>query len=253
MCAVRLEYSFCGLRKPRNGAHNIGIRERFMLSDATIKESNITDIKRGFNSLKNGSTNSKAIATYYDEWAETYDATLKNWDYQAPYEAAATLCEYLKSGDNILDVGCGTGMFAMAMSRHLDCRIEGIDVSAASLEIADKKGKYDCLQRYDLQATPLPITENAFAAVACVGVMTYIEDAADLLADLCRVTRPGGYILFTQRDDRWVEKNFDSLISSFEERKLWVPLKVSSAKPYLPKNDDFSDRIQVIQVLCQVI
>lgn len=218
-----------------------------------MAKSDDTDSKHGFNSLKDGSTNSTAIAAYYDEWAETYDATLKNWDYQAPDDAAAILCEYLKAGDDILDVGCGTGMFAKAMSRYLDCRIEGIDISAASLEIAEKQGGYDRLKRHDLQTTPLPITDNAFDAAACVGVMTYIEDAAGLLADLCRVIRPGGYILFTQRDDRWVEKDFDSLINSFEERKLWTPLKVSKAKPYLPNNDDFSDSIQVIHVLCKVV
>jgi len=229
-----------------------------MSSDTTFEEINDIDIKHGFNSLKDGSTISTAIAAYYDEWAETYDATLKNWDYQAPDDAAATLCEYLKSGDEILDVGCGTGMFAKAMfakamSRHLDCRIEGIDISAASLEIAEKQGGYDRLRRHDLQATPLPVGDNAFDAAVCVGVMTYIEDAAGLLADLCRIIQPGGYILFTQRDDRWVEKNFDSLIKSFEERRLWTPLEVSKAKPYLPKNDDFSDSIRVIHVLCQVV
>lgn len=211
------------------------------------------DTKDGFTSLKDGSTNSTAVAAYYDELADTYDATLKNWDYQAPDDAAVTLCEHLKSGDKILDVGCGTGMFAKAMSRRLDCHIEGIDISAASLEIAKKQGGYDRVQCHDLQTNPLPVTDNAFDAAACVGVMTYIEDAAGLLADLCRVVRPGGYILFTQRDDRWIEKDFDSLINNFEERRLWTPLKVSKAKPYLPKNDDFSDSIRVIYVLCQVI
>jgi hypothetical protein len=83
--------------------------------------------------------------------------------------------------------------------------------------------------------------------------VTYIEDAADLLADLCRVIRPGGYILFTQRDDCWIETKFNSLTKNFEERKLWTPLKISRAKPYLPKNDEFSNSIRVIQVLCQVV
>ena len=224
-----------------------------MPSDPAFEKINETDIKDDFDSLKDGSTNTKAIAAYYDEWAETYDAALKNWDYQAPDDAAAILGQYLKPGDDVLDVGCGTGMFSKAISRHLNCRIDGIDISAASLEIAEKQGKYDRLQRHDLQTTPLPIADNAFDAAACVGVMTYIEDEASLLADLCRVIRPGGYILFTQRDDRWVEKNFDSLIENFQKRKLWKPLKVSKAKPYLPKNDDFSDSIRVIHVLCQVV
>ncbi|USG60086.1 methyltransferase domain-containing protein [Sneathiella marina] len=224
-----------------------------MSRDSTVKKTGGTDSKQGFNSLKDGSTDSAAIATYYDDWAETYDATLKNWDYQAPDDAVAILCEHLQAGDDILDVGCGTGLFGNALSRQLDCRIEGLDISTASLEIAERKGGYDRLRRHDLQDSPLPVPDNAFDAAACVGVMTYIEDAAGLLADLCRIIRPGGYILFTQRDDRWVEKNFGSLMGNFEERKLWTPLKISKAKPYLPKNEDFKDSIQVIYVLCQVV
>lgn len=211
------------------------------------------DIKDGFNSLKIGSKDSAAAASYYDEWAATYDATLKEWDYQAPDDAAATLGEYLKVGDEILDVGCGTGMFAKALSRKLDCRVDGIDISLASLEIAEQQRIYHHLHHHDLQATPLPLSNNAFDAAACVGIMTYIAKASDLLADLCRIVRPGGYILFTQRDDRWAEKKFDSLINSFVERQLWTPLQISKPMPYMPKNDDYSDNVKVIHVLCQVV
>lgn len=224
-----------------------------MSSGDTFKKNTDSDIKDSFSSLKDGSTNSTAIAAYYDEWAETYDTTLQNWDYQAPKDAAKTLCEYLKSGDDVLDVGCGTGMFGKAMLHHLDCQIEGIDISSASLEIAEKLKLYQRLQSYDLQATPLPIADNTFEAAACIGVMTYIEDATKLLADLCRIVRPNGYILFTQRDDIWAEKKFNSLMENFKERRLWTPLKISNAMPYLPKNEEFSDNIRVIQVLCQVI
>ena len=97
-----------------------------------------TNIKHGFNSLVAGSTNSAAIEAYYDEWAKTYDATLKEWDYRTPAEAAATLSVHLKPGANILDVGCGTGMFSKAMSGGLECRIQGMDISSASLKIAER-------------------------------------------------------------------------------------------------------------------
>ena len=212
-----------------------------------------TDTTHGFRSLKEGSTDSTAIKSYYDEWAETYDATLSSWNYQAPEDAADALCKHLKPGANVLDVGCGTGLFGQAMSGRLDCVIEGIDISAGSLEITKGKGGYGRLHCHDLQVTPLPVPDDGFDAVACVGVMTYIKDEPSLLADLCRVVRPGGYILFTQRDDLWAERNFDSILEDFEHRKLWTPLKISQAKPYLPENDDFSDRIRVIQVICRVM
>lgn len=212
-----------------------------------------TDGDSDFNSLLAGSTDSASIESYYDNWAKTYDATLNDWDYHAPADAAATLWSHLKTGDNVLDVGCGTGMFAEAMSQRLKCRIAGIDISAASLEIAGEKGLYERLQRCDLQSTPLPLGDNEFDAAACVGVLTYIENATDLLRDLCRIVRPGGYIVLTQRDDRWVEKDFDTLLASFQARQLWSLPTISEAMPYLPKNEDFGDSVKVIQVLCQVL
>ncbi len=212
-----------------------------------------TDGGNGFKSLKDGSTDSAAVAAYYDDWAGTYDATLKDWAYRAPADAAAALYRVLRPGAEILDVGCGTGLFGQALSAGLDCRIEGIDISAASLDIARDRGVYARLHRHDLQTTPLPPVGNAFDAAACVGVMTYIEDPAALLADLCRIVRPGGHILFTQRDDRWAEKGFDALVAGLAARRLWTPLTISEPKPYLPENEEFGDSIRAIHVLCRVI
>jgi predicted TPR repeat methyltransferase len=209
--------------------------------------------REGLDWLKDGTTDSADVATYYDDWAGTYDATLETWNYQAPDRAADTLCELLTAGARVLDVGCGTGLFGRALSQRLNCRIEGLDISQASLDVADKLGVYERLQRHDLQITPLPAADDAFDAAACVGVLTYIENTAGLLADLCRAVHPGGHILFTQRDDRWAEKDFDSLIANLEKRGLWTPVSISEPMPYLPGNEDFGDSIRVIQVLCQVI
>ena len=211
-----------------------------------------TDDKTGFYSLLAGSTNSTDVEEYYDDWAETYDATLKDWNYQTPAEAAATLSAYLKPGSDILDVGCGTGMFSEAISNRGACRIEGIDISAASLSIAKKKGLYHIVKRHNLEITPLPAATNTFDAAACVGVLTYIENAFNLLLDLCRVVRSGGYVLFTQRNDKWTDRDFPKLIDMLQTNHKWKLLNTSKEKPYLPKNEDFRDNVRVIEVLCRV-
>lgn len=205
----------------------------------------------GFTSLKAGSKDTDAIEAYYDQWADTYDDTLKDWNYQAPKDAVDALSGCLKAGDRVLDVGCGTGLFGKTLSEKLDCRIEGVDISAASLKVAEEHGHYTRLQRHDLQVTPLPLDDGTFDAAACIGVMTYIEDAAALLADLCRIVRPGGHIYFTHRDDRWTEDDFDGILKDLEQRGLWTPVTVSPPKPYLPCNEEFADAIRVIHVLCR--
>lgn len=199
-----------------------------------------------FNSLKEGSTDAEAIETYYDDWAENYDDDLKNWDYTAPQDAAAMLAEHLMAGARILDVGCGTGLFAAAMSDALDCQIEGIDISESSLKQAAARGGYAQLQRVDLQQTPLSLADNSVDAAASIGVFTYIADPAALLTDLCRIIRPGGHLLFTHRSDRWRDDNFKGLIEMLTARGLCETVAISDPKPYLPKHEDFKDEIEVI-------
>ncbi len=212
-----------------------------------------TNDAEGFNSLKEGSTDSTAIAAYYDDWAETYNATLKDWNYQAPSDAAAALAVHLQPGDPVLDVGCGTGMFGRALSAVADCRIDGVDISEASLKVAAEAGVYDNLRALNLQATPLPLETDTYAAAACVGVLTYIEDARALLTDLCRIVRPGGHILFTHRDDRWAALDFDGLVAELEATGQWKTLAISAPKPYLPQNEDFGDEIRVIYAQFSVV
>ena len=205
-----------------------------------------------FDTLKGGSTDAAAVEAYYDDWAARYDKEIINWGYTAPDVAAAMLAEHLQPGAQVLDLGCGTGQFAEKLSNLLECRIDGIDISEASLQLAETHGCYASLRRVDLQQTPLPFADNTFDGAASVGVMTYIADPAALLANLCRIIRPGGFFIFTHRDDRWRERGYDDMIAELTARGLCEVLKITEPKPYLPKHEDFAEQIEVKFALLKV-
>lgn len=211
----------------------------------SLKYSNVFD-------LKTGATDSRAVSGYYDDWAGTYDETLKSWNYTAPADAAELLSVYLKNGNAILDVGCGTGLFGTALKASGFFKITGIDLSEESLKYATETGDYEALMCCDLQQPPLPLPDNSMDGAACVGVLTYIEDAEALLRDLCRVVKPRGVIAFTQRSDRWEELDFRATIEKMTRDGTWSPVKISKPKDYMPDNPDFADDIQVIHTLCKV-
>lgn len=208
--------------------------------------------RQGFQSLKNGSRDPKAVEAYYDDWAESYNNTLKDWNYRAADEAATALAACVKPGDHVLDVGCGTGLLGKALSAKADYILTGADISGASLKIAESQRAYQKLTRHDLQVTPLPFGESAFDAAACVGVLTYIDDAGKLFRDLCRMVKPGGHVYFTHREDRWADDDYGAVIQGLVDEGLWKPLQISDPRPYLPGNEDFADNIHVIHVLCRV-
>lgn len=203
-------------------------------------------------SLKVGSTDSQSIKSLYDDWAETYDATVGSWDYEAPNDAAKLLVSHLQPGARILDVGCGTGLVSEALKRQGVQHIEGTDISDASLKRADQRGTYEKLVRHDLQKLPLPFADKSFDGAISVGVLTYIEDPFALFRDLCRCVRAGGVLAFTSRTDYWEKLDFDNGLKALEDQGLWQVLHVSEPKGYLPKNEDFADEIKIFHTLCKV-
>ena len=100
---------------------------------------------------------------------------------------------------------------------------------------------------------PLPFTENNFDALICIGVLTYIEDSRSLFKEFCRVVRPGGYIVFSQRSDLFDDRRFPQIIASLEEEKVWEKIDISAPQPYLPNNEDFADKVGAIFCICKVL
>ena len=81
---------------------------------------------------------------YYDDWADSYDKELlEEYGYCAHEIGAKALAETQIPFDSpILDVGCGTGLAGVELSRFGYTKIDGLDVSAGMLERARNQGTY---------------------------------------------------------------------------------------------------------------
>lgn len=200
--------------------------------------------------LRDLSTNSDDVAQYYDEWAEDYDRTLAEWRYQAPEQAAARLREQLAPDSVVLDAGCGTGLTGKALAAAGFRTIDGMDLSRRSLEIAEALDVYRSLIHVDMQALPLPYADNSYDGLACVGVLTYVPDSAAILHEFCRVLKPGGVMLLTQRSDVLVERDFPATLEALRREGFLQGSHVSGPMAYLPENDEFRDEIKVHYITC---
>lgn len=210
------------------------------------------DTGQKLTSLRQGTTETGAVQNYYDDMADHYDDTLAAWQYRAPEDACDLLTPHLGKDARFLDVGCGTGLLGRALMRRGAFRVDGIDISDASLRHAQQRGCYGRLMRHDLQMLPLPVQDDAYDAAAAVGVLSYIADAPALLRDLCRAVRPGGVITFTQRTDFWQARGFAAMIERLESEGLWTPAHITQPLQYIPGHADFTDEIKVIHTLCKV-
>lgn len=201
--------------------------------------------------LKQGSTSSSKVREVYDNWAHSYEEMLESWDYRAPGYAANMLRATVPAHAALLDAGCGTGLSGLALrAAGFVGPIDGFDLSPASLEEAEKHDVYRSLTTVDMQALPLPIPDNAYDALVCVGVLTYIPDGESVLREFARIVVPGGRILITQRDDLFRERGFSAMFEKLAD--VVGDVTVSEPLPYLPKNPDFGSEIKVIYAMMTV-
>ena len=197
-------------------------------------------------------SDSGEIEKYYDDWATDYDRTLAEWRYEAPTRAAEILRERLGPDAVILDAGCGTGLTGKALADAGFTTFDGIDLSSRSLESAAEHGVYRALSQVNMQELPLPFEDDAYDGLECIGVLTYLPDSADLFREFCRIVRPGGVAVMTQRSDLYEERDFDAVLASIQADGLWEIIEITDAQPYLPENAEFGDRIMVHYITCVV-
>ena len=185
--------------------------------------------------LHQGTSDAREVAHRYDEWAQTYDDDLASWSYRAPTVVAETVMTRHPAAGSALDVGCGTGLVGRALrARGFSGRILGLDISPASLEIAEQSGAYESLQPADLQQR-LAFEDDTFDAVVCVGVMTYLPEVEAVWREFARVARPEGIVVATQREDLWDTRQCQTVVDRLQDEGVWTPLEITGPAPYLPQ------------------
>ncbi len=185
--------------------------------------------------LLQGTTDPGEVADRYDEWAESYDDDLVSWSYQAPGVVAETVVTRQPDARSVLDVGCGTGLVGKALrARGYAGTIVGLDISQASLRVAQQTDAYNTLERANLQQ-PLDVEDNAVDVLVCAGVMTYLPDVEAVWREFARVVRSGGIVVATQREDLWQPRRCQEVIDRLATDGVWTPLDISGPAPYLPQ------------------
>lgn len=95
-------------------------------------------------------------------------------------------------GTRLLHVGCGTGT-ALRLAAHSGAEVAGLDASVELLKIARERLPDADLRVAD--AAELPYDRGCFDQVMAFDAIQYNEPPAVAVAELARVTRPGGSVV----------------------------------------------------------
>jgi SAM-dependent methyltransferase len=139
-----------------------------------------------------------------DPIAKFKEAQRQGWKHFAPLAAlttpvAARLVKWasLRSGQTVLDVGCGTGVVAITAAR-LGARVHAVDLTPELLEGARENAKIAEVKiefgEADVEA--LPFRDGEFDAVLSQFGHMFAPRPNVAIAEMLRVLKPGGTIAF---------------------------------------------------------
>jgi len=183
------------------------------------------------------SRDNKELTERYDEWAKTYEADLeRDFAYRGPQVTVEFITRYVPRDAKILDAGAGTGLMGQLLTEQGYRDIAGIDLSPGMLAEAGKKMVYRELRQM-VMGEPLDFPTGSFDSVVSVGVLTLGHAPPGSFDELIRVTRPGGYIIYTLRQDIYENNGFKEKQSALETEGKWQLVEVSENIQVLPKGE----------------
>ena len=183
------------------------------------------------------SRNNQELAERYDQWAPEYEQDLETgFGWLAPQRCCDVFAEHVVKGAKILDAGAGTGLVGQILARMGYSNLTAMDMSQGMLDVSRQKNVYREFHQM-VMGEKLGFPTGGFDAVITVGVLTVGHAPAESLDELVRVTKPGGYIVFSLRPDVYQNDGFKEKQDRLESGKKWKLVSVSEPFQPLPQGE----------------
>lgn len=140
-----------------------------------------------------------------ERWAEAQESLDKNL---LSISAALLSFVAVKSGENVLDVGCGcaTTTLAYADAAGGHARVVGVDISGPMLSLARKRAGSRPVQFIQADASAHPFKPEFDVVASRFGVM-FFADPASAFDNIRKALKPGGRLRFVcwraMMDNQW--------------------------------------------------
>lgn len=175
------------------------------MTDKEDKQAQAERLLKGAYALKTSEDNTR----YYRDFAPIYDEQFADaLGYSYPSALAGIYMAHQQPDEDIpvLDVGCGTGLVAQSLTSI--SKIDGVDLSADMLSIAEKKRCYRQLYRHDLTTGAGPLPDD-YGGVVSAGTFTHGHLGPEALQDLLAVGCPGALFCLGINAHHFEKAGFD--------------------------------------------
>jgi ubiquinone/menaquinone biosynthesis C-methylase UbiE len=178
---------------------------------------------------------------YYDRFSASYERERHHGYHRLIDDLELELVRRYGTGRDILEAGCGTGLL-LAEAARVGRSAIGLDLSAGMLTRARDRG----LPVVQASLTQIPLPDGAVDLVYSMKVLAHVPPIRQAVAELARVTRPGGHLLlefYNPRSLRFFAKLLGGAAPIAEgttDRDVYTRYDtLAVAKSYLPPEVEF--------------
>lgn len=139
---------------------------------------------------------------------QTHRAEDRHWWYQGRRRVLERTMRRLglPSEARILDAGCGSGRNMVELARH--GTVTGVELSPTSVRLARERAVGEVIEG---SVMDMPFDGGSFDAAVSLDVIEHLADDVAALAELRRVTAPGGVLLVTVPAYQWLWSGHDEI------------------------------------------
>ena len=153
--------------------------------------------------LYDGAYANYGLEVYREVRVETYGEDLGQTSWVTTEESTEIprLLE-LEPDSFVLEVGCGSGGYALHLAERVGCRLVGLDLNAPGIRnanrLASARGLVSRARFEQCDASKnLPFEDETFDAVFSNDVLCHLPGRPEVLSEISRVLKPGGRMLFS--------------------------------------------------------
>ena len=195
-----------------------------------------------------GSANPDDLVRAYDAWADRYDEDVQSLGLRGPEIVAALIARYVHDrAAPILDAGAGTGRTGELLAILGYSHLVALDLSEGMLAQAQQRGIYRELHR-GLLGESLPFPTDRFAAVVAAGVFTKGHAPPDSFDELLRVTRRGGFVIFTLSPQAYEGGAFRDKFDACQAEGRWRLVEATRPFRGLPASEAYRQHHAIVLV-----
>jgi SAM-dependent methyltransferase len=180
-------------------------------------------------------------AAFFDDYGEREWTRFEDGRATAPSLAThiRMLERHVREGDRVLDAGCGPGRFTLELQR-LGATVTALDISVRQIELLRER-----VQDVDAHVGDITdlsrFADDTFDVAVCYGgPLSYLLDEAPVaVAELARVTNPGGHLLVSVMSLGGAALHYASAIADLVHRDGAEPSLEILRTQLLPEAPDY--------------